>query len=484
MEVWLAVATAAAAAGWFIVLGLLALATRPDLPAAAAKSMTVGRETPAVAGFLVGRWRVPRSATTATLLDLATGGHLGIDDLGDGTVVRLRRRQVSGTLRPYEQQVLDLVRDKAAGDVVPVPALSPGDDAASLRWWRQFEKEVVADATAAGLARPRWTAGQLAALTGLAGIPAVLAGALVLALGGSGDGDGDWTFPIAAAAAVWIALVAVVRWVRASRDTPAGRDAAAGWLGLRDYLAEDETFPDLPPSAVLVWERYLGYAAAFGVARTALRMLPMGAESPYRAWSAFGGTWREVRIRYPTAFGWGRHPLRIALVGAALTAVGGFVARKLFPLLADLPGDIRLDGSLDVSSDTVALSVVGVLVAVAAAVLAAISTGLVLLSRALPDLVTRREVIGVVLRRRFGDENTPTFVAVDDGGSDRIRAWVVPSRHSAPAPGQQVRAVISPQLGRIFRLELLRSGAPGPAGPSTPGTHPGSTVELPAGSGS
>src|SRR5205823_5280238 len=74
---------------------------------------------------------------------------------------------------------------------------------------------------------------------------------------------------------------------------------------------------------VKIWDRYMSYAAALGLARTALRSLPMGAEDDKRAWSGYGGQWREVRVWYPrTKIAWGRSPIGAVLVGLAIAAAG------------------------------------------------------------------------------------------------------------------------------------------------------------------
>src|SRR5439155_26587161 len=66
------------------------------------------------------------------------------------------------------------------------------------------------------------------------------------------------------------------------------------------------------------------YGAAMGVARAAVAALPMGAESDTRAWSAYGGEWREVRVRYPHLWrpGWGMWPPKAAALGLLGLLIG------------------------------------------------------------------------------------------------------------------------------------------------------------------
>src|SRR5207302_8060732 len=81
--------------------------------------------------------------------------------------------------------------------------------------------------------------------------------------------------------------------------TRTGLGPQARWLALRKFLHDDELFATLPPTAVVVRERYLAYGAALGVAAAAVRAIPMGSESDSRAWSSYGGQWRQVSVSYP-----------------------------------------------------------------------------------------------------------------------------------------------------------------------------------------
>src|SRR5262249_25037017 len=63
-----------------------------------------------------------------------------------------------------------------------------------------------------------------------------------------------------------------------------GRDAASRWLGVRAFLSGDDAFRSLPPSAVAIWDRYLPYAAARGIAKDSARgLLPDFRTTPARA---------------------------------------------------------------------------------------------------------------------------------------------------------------------------------------------------------
>jgi hypothetical protein len=81
-------------------------------------------------------------------------------------------------------------------------------------------------------------------------------------------------------------------------------------LGVAEHLRDDEQLAEAPPNAVAIWHRLLAYATAFGVAHRVQQLLPLGPESPTRAWSAESGRWRVVRVRYPDRWppGWGCRP--------------------------------------------------------------------------------------------------------------------------------------------------------------------------------
>jgi hypothetical protein len=101
-------------------------------------------------------------------------------------------------------------------------------------------------------------------------------------------------------------MFVLLLWTRGERDTPAGIVAAARWLPVRDWLRAHEQFGDLPPAAVTVWDRYLSYGLALGVAPATGAVLDLGMGDRRRGmgdrrrvWSSYGGRWRRVRVRYP-----------------------------------------------------------------------------------------------------------------------------------------------------------------------------------------
>jgi hypothetical protein len=289
----LLVATVAATGLWILLLLAVAFATRPRDVDPEPATMDLGEEPPAVVDMLTNAWRVTPDAIPATLLDLAARGFVGLHQHGPGrTVCRVRRTAAEG-LEPYERMVLDHVAGLAVDGIVPAEALTTGPQDRSARWWRTFQRHVVEDARGRGLTRDRWSRPLKGFLRAAALAPAGLAVLLANAATGLDFGT------IGAGIVLWVVLTAAIGRFRDQRETPAGARAAARWLGVGAYLGRNEVFPTLPPAAVAIWDRYLAYGAALGVATAALRGLPMGADDDHRAWSAYGGRWRPVRVSYP-----------------------------------------------------------------------------------------------------------------------------------------------------------------------------------------
>ncbi|HTJ75625.1 MAG TPA: hypothetical protein VL337_09685 [Acidimicrobiales bacterium] len=468
----LGIGAGVALAAWLLLLAVLAAASRPRRPDPAPASMELGgEEPPAVVAMLADQWAVPKAAVPATLLDLAARKVVAIDQVSpERFVVRLPARSPESVpLSDYEEQVLRHVRGLAAGDgTVACEALTTGPEEQSANWWKSFDKAVRADARRRGLSRSRWSKWMTGLLAVTAAVPALLAaGAIVVTPNDKSSTKTDDN-PIGAFIGLAFlfegGLMAIPGAMRAERDTPAGHDAAGRWLGLRDYLHEDPAFSDAPPAAVAVWDRYLAYGAALGVAAGAVRALPLGAESDRVAWSAFGGRWRTVKIRYPKRIppGWGRHPALATAIGLAGVAAGLFAARIFFPVLTDLASRLgdsaKGDGFQPV--DLLGIALVGIPVAVTALWLVRSAA---MLAAAVPDLAGRREVEGVALRVRRREEDT--YLAVDDGDGAEIRAWRVEGavlNQAGVTQGAHVRATVSPRLGHVFELHRINSADPSP----------------------
>jgi predicted membrane protein DUF2207 len=466
-------ATVAAVVLWYLGLAGMAAATRARGVDPGPATMDLGEEPPAVVDLLTNGWRVTPDAIPATLLDLAARDHVDLEQHGPGrTLCRVRRTAGEG-LEAYERMVLDHVAGLAVDGVVPAEALTTGPQDQSSRWWRTFQRAVVDDARQRGLARDRWSAPAKAFLRAAALVPAGLGVLLANAAAGLSFGT------IGAGLVIWAALTSSIRLFGDQRDTPAGAEAAARWLGVRDHLGRNEVFPTLPPASVAIWDRYLGYGAALGVATAAVHALPMGAEDDHRAWSAYGGRWRVVKVGYPrVGFTWGRKPALAFLVGLVQAGAGYAVLRLMLGLRGWTDGYVEVDQAARWAR----------LVATVLAVLAllVVAWGAWTMLRAALDLVSRREVEGQVIRRRSysrGNNKTDHFMAVDPGRSDKVRAWLVPAAvYGRFREGAVVRATVGPRLGHVFRIELAGEGrAAAPTLEPLPAAGPDRAADAPAG---
>jgi len=432
----LVVAAAAATAAWLLAVGAVRAYRQPREPAELEPSMELGPEPPALAGFLAGNFRVSRNAVPATLLDLCARGLAAIERVDVDTYVCRLTDAPADDLAPYEQRVLDHLRDCARGGIVPARALTTGPGDKAKRWWKAFVNEVVDDAQERGLSRDLWPR-RLALLVALAAaVPALLLG---LAFGE----DAFFAYLLLPGA-----VIGLVLYGRRQRDTPAGLEAAARWRAVQAKLAENPVFAEQPPIAVALWERLLAYGAALGVAPAAIGPVPMGAEPESRAWSTYGGRWHEVDVRYRHGPQWGVHPGWALLQRLAVAAIGAFFLLIVGPLLVD-----ALDEA-DGLSEFVLIAIL------AAPTVIGVGGGL-LAFRAGLDLFSSREVTGEIVRLRTSERKGETherYVAVDDGASKTVRAWVVrPEIYAGLEQGQVVTAEVTP------RLRYVRSIRPAPA---------------------
>jgi hypothetical protein len=431
-ELLIAVAAVAASGAWLVAAAVVLYSRAPPQPQVGTRTLDLGVEPPAIANFLVHGFRVTDDGVSATLIDLAARNVVDVEQRGPGVFYVRLRPTSDAPPTPYERRVLDHLRRHAIDGVVPAEALTTGPQHESARWRRGFVAEVVADAQARGLSRDAIGGPIFTVLTGAALIPAALMWAL-------------WDFE--AGLLVFFGGVALLAWIQQrhpQRETPAGMEAASRWLGVRAELAENPVFATHSPLTVELWDRLLAYGAALGVASGASRPLPMGVESDTDAWTSYGGTWRRVRVSYPRYWppGWGADPV-VALI-AGLAVVTGFA------LLLYLAGPLLLDAGV-FGAVPLAIACASIVVGVAVVVVAA------------TDWRTAAEVTGPILRlRTFGDgDNRRHYVAVDDGTSERIRAWrVKAARYEGLEQGEVITARLTRNLSCV-RWIIRTEGGPG-----------------------
>jgi predicted membrane protein DUF2207 len=449
--------------GWFALFGIFLLLTRPrEVQPMPPTQELGGPESPALVSLLANRWEVTEDAAESTLLDLAARRYLELRQPGNDpmqTTIHVRSTDTSG-LAPYERRVLDRVAGLAKGGVVPLPALTFRDQAEAKSWAKRLRAEVVAEARAKGLSQRRFSKLVVSALT----VAAAVAGVLVLvAMAHHGlttanawrtsKGDKDPTF--GAALLTFVGLAALGAANRGERDTAAGRAVAARWLGLKAYLRGDESFQELPPSAVAVWERYLSYGDAVGATRVCSAVIDLGMGNRRRVWSSFGGTWHRVRVRYPKL--WPHHgqtPVPLILKAVGVAAVGFLILRY-----RNVPHEVSPGGY--VGSVDLVVYAVG---------LTLLLGGAYRLVRTIVDTAAPVTLTGEVLwlevwKSTSGGEDSPArpwlyYLAVDDGHDDRTVAWGLPATmHGQCQVGDVVEMTARRWTRRVVRVRLVEPGS-------------------------
>jgi hypothetical protein len=423
-------------------------------------------DTPAIAALLTNEFRVPRSAVTATALDLAARGWVRLSVVDDELAVVTRGQGAVGdSLRPYEQQVLNHLTSRAFNGVVSAGTLAISQHRLDRRWRHRFGHAVADHAAAIGLCTRRYTA--------IRWLPAAIATAFAaiawissVTSGTDAAFEQSWRPRLIAL----VALGAIVTLAAATADratgsdqvpTDAGRERAARWLGyrarLRARIPADATV--LAPAAQ---QAALAQACVMGVAEHVHEQFPVSPEESRRAWSEAGAKPRVVKVRYPVRPGYGQHPLKVAVVGAVVLLVArwlrGFLQRladgdELRSLLDRVPGQIDLIERI--------ASVLSVLCWIP------IAWGVWSVLAGAVDLVATRERVGLVVRARRPVDVVPvantlkpfserdrfsTYLAVDDGRRRTVVAWLASERTAAPQ-GAQARVRATPVLGFVRSSE-------------------------------
>jgi hypothetical protein len=396
---------------------------------------------------------------SSTLVDLAARHVVAFERETDGQLL-VRVGHDPGDLTPYEHQILEHVRRSATEGAVPIEALTLGTEGHAKSFTKSFTKAVTSDARRRGLSRSRWSPAMNALVGVVAVLPALLAAGALVALpdshssSSSSSDDNPVALFIGVALIAWGALMALFRKLRADRDTSSGLECAGRWLGLRENLLADGTFPSLPPTAVAIWDRYLAYAVALGVAATTERSIPLGAESDTEAWSSVGGRWRIVRVRYPHRVppGWGRPPWKNVFAGLLSAGIAGAIGWFLLPIVYDAQADLLKDATAQ--DHRVALGVSIGLAVIVFVLLVVILRGLWMLVLGISDLGRARTIEGRVLRLRTRNERT--YVAVDDGTAEHVAAWV---STSGARQGADVRVRVATRVGYVRQIEVVGASA-------------------------
>jgi len=463
---------AAPAAAWFGAYGLALAATRPYLPEAAPATEDLGNEPPAVVSLLVNRWEITEDAAESTLLDLAARHILEFRQPANDpmqTTIHVRDANPSG-LNAYEQRVFDRVSLLAKGGVVPLTALTFRDAKQAGMWARRLTVEVIADARSHGLSRRRFGPRLVSLLTAAATVAAI---GIALAAAYAFDRRTGGT-SMSGSTVLWIGVVSfsvltsIAGRPHGERDTPAGRDVAARWLGVRAWLRGHEAFADLPPAAVTVWDRYLSYGAAVGATRVSSAVIDLGMGNRRSVWSSYTGpgatpSWHRVRVRYPRFWPrYGKTAPRLVARALLATIAGVLLIRYWYHAVDSVFTDVAPKSAT--ASYATLIKSLGLLLGIVL-----LAYGVYAFVRTIIDLAAPRTVTGEVVwqegwrRSGAGDSTTPSlyYLAVDDGTGDATRAWALPITMSRLCNNTDVITMTVRRWSRrVVQASVVARGAP------------------------
>ncbi len=251
---------------------------------------------------------------------------------------------------------------------------------------------------------------------------------------------------------------------QAQRPTAQGLQRATVWMSLRAWM-EPRGFEGASSVVANNTSRALGYAAAFGLAERAGAELPVVPEDDRTAWSNAAGLWHVVKIRYPFRPGFGRHPALVLIVGL----VFGTGILLLQRLLLDIANGYTLAEFIDDNFADQEDIIHNVALGLAAALVLPLLWMLWLVVAGAFDLLATIERRGLVVRARRPQRVVPypwllgplarrdrysLFVAVDDGRSDRVSAWLANERTAVPQ-GARARVRATPLLGYVRSAEPI-----------------------------
>jgi hypothetical protein len=454
---------------WFAAFGLVLLATRAETPPAAPATEDLGDEPPAVASFLVNHWEITEDAAESTLLDLGARHILEFRQPGNDpmqTTVHVRQTSAGGLL-PYEQRVFDRVAALSVDGVIPLTALTFRDAGQAGTWAKRFTADVVADARSRGLSQRRVSKTVLSALSVGAAIAAtvVATGVAYYITHAHTQKHHDDTFQTALAVGffAFVAMAGIAGRGWGERDTAAGRAVASNWLGVRGWLRAHESFADLPPAAVAVWDRYLSYGAAVGATRVSSAVIDLGMGNRRNVWSSFGGTWHRVRVRYPRFWPrYGKTAPKLILKAVILGVIGFVLLRFWYRGVGDAFSISQVRASRSFAYVALIKSA-GILIG-----LGLLGLGVYSIIRTLVDLAAPTTITGEVIWSEHwrsetkNDSSSPwlSYLAVDDGSSDTTRAWGLPTSVAGFCrDGDTVTIQARPWSRRVLSLNVIAKGA-------------------------
>ena len=259
-------------------------------------------------------------------------------------------------------------------------------------------------------------------------------------------------------------LSAVAGKVGGERDTAAGREVAARWLGVRAWLRGHEAFADDALAAVAIWDRYLSYGVAVGATRVSSAVIDLGMGNRKRVWSSYTGippgetTWHRVRVHYPRFWPrYGKTAPKLFLRAVIAAAIGYVLVRFWYSAWTGC-WPSRPKSAVD--SSVTLIKGVGLL-----AGLALLVYGAYVVLRTVIDLLVPNTITGEVIwteRWRSGQNNAPSldYLAVDEASGDSTRAVALPAPlHHGFGDGDVVTFKVRRWSRRVIDVTPVSQGA-------------------------
>jgi Predicted membrane protein (DUF2207) len=251
---------------------------------------------PALAATMLepGTNRVPRGAFPSTILDLIRRKYFTGESVFALDRSHVRERETvdlvlargprdPDDLLPFERVVFDSLRSALSGklqiQITELPAHIRNHEREFRQRFRSFAEALIQEAAKMGWWRGGWQAatraGSIAWATAIVGVALVWLAANVWGPDAAID-----LIPIPVAAAsngLLLLLFLVFRRGWESRS-PETADEVERWRAFKKFLTDFRGIEDAPPASIDLWERYLCYGTAFGVADRVLKAA--GANAP------------------------------------------------------------------------------------------------------------------------------------------------------------------------------------------------------------
>ncbi len=236
---------------------------------------------PAVMGYLYREKEVNKNDVSATLLDLIRRGFITIDYQGESLTSKKPNYKMILTelprkdLKPYENKLIDWFFGVVAkGNVLTLDQLDDFNrkEPDALKYQRcnkEFNQQIINDSVKENFFESTKKAKQVTSSIG--GIY-FLVSVILIIIGMTLDKMIAIPF-IIASIGVSLALIFANYGANINRRTIKGNEDYVRWVAFKKFLEEFSNIKDYPMPGITVWEHYMVYATAFGIAELVEKQL-------------------------------------------------------------------------------------------------------------------------------------------------------------------------------------------------------------------